>query len=270
MKITAFYHGILHDNKIVLKPNDPRDYGLVNKLFKSKSEREGRTQKEILLKCEIDAAFQHRTFKQLNAVWKLIEVIFMSENPEHRKPTDQEKYELYLDLLELYADRIPNRYNKELRVIHISEANTMAAAHFISNLLYHISTMCNLTTDLEADVRSVLYAWEIWRGKQEHDFSDDIPLEELRERIKFSEASGRQPVEWHHIISRGACPEAIKKSYNLIALTHDEHMELHNLGWNNFLDKYPHLKGKFERAKEKCNKLQVKCNSLDLAQQALE
>lgn len=268
MKISAFFHAVLTNDKIILKVNDFKDFPLIMKLFKSKNERENRTHKEILVKCELDAAFQHRTFKQLNAVFKLVEVIFMSENPEHRKPTQQEKYELYLDLLELYADRIPNRYTNELRVIHISEANTMAGAHFISNLLYHINTMCNLTTDLEADVRQVLYAWEIWRGKEEHDFSDDISVEELRERIRVSEASGRQPVELHHIVTRAACPGAIDKAWNLIALTHDEHMEYHDLGESVFLAKYPHLINRFERAKEKCRQLEQ--STYSLVQMALE
>jgi len=254
LKITSFFHGQLIHNKIVLVPNDPRDNFLIEKLFNSKYQRECRTEKEILLKCEIDAAFQHRTFKQLAAVWKLVEIIFYSENG--RKPTESEKYELYLDLLELYADKIPNRYNNELRVIHISEANTMAAAHFISGLLYHLNTMCNLTNDLEASVRKILYEWEIWRGKQIVDFADEVSVTELRNRIRVSEATGRQPVEFHHIISRGACPLAIDKAWNLIALTDEEHRFFHSAGIGKFLERYPHLKNRFERAKIKCEELQ--------------
>lgn len=271
MKISAFFHAILQNDKIILKANDPRDMFLIQKLFRSKADRENRTHKEILVKTELDAAFQHITFKQRNAVFKLVEVIFMSESENHRKPTEQEKYELYLDLLELYADRIPNRYTNQLRVIHVSESNTMAGAHLISGLLYHLNTMCNLTTDLEADIRQVLYAWEIWRGNQEHDFSDDISVEELRERIRFSEASGRQPVEFHHIISRGACPQAIEKAWNLVALTDYEHKEFHDIGINGFLEKYPHLKNRFERAKNKCSELINNSNKItDLSKIALE
>lgn len=260
MKIKAYFHGILSNNKIILKANDDKDLDLIYKMFKSKSEREQRSNKEILLECELDAAFQRRSFKQLAAVWKLVEVIFESEN--NRKPTEQEKYELYLDLLMLYADKIPNRYNNELRSIHISEANTVVAAHFIDGLLYHLATMCNLTYDQMATVRGVLYAWEIWRGTLDHDINDDRTPEELRKYVRTSEASGRQPVELHHIISRGACPLAIDKAWNLVALTHDEHMEFHQKGWDYFLEKYPHLKGKFERAKKKCSELVQESHSL--------
>lgn len=262
MKIASFFHGMLVGDKIVLKVNDEKDFFNVKKLFKSKTERENRSQKEILLKCEIDAAFQKRSFKQLSAVWKLVEVIFESEN--QRKPVEDEKYELYLDLLELYADKIPNRYNKQLRVIHISESNTVAAAHFIDGLLYHLSTMCSLTDDLQATVRSVLYEWEIWRGKQMHDINDDRTIEEMRKYVVYSEASGRTPVHFHHIVSRGACPAAVDKAWNIMALTPDEHAFFHEQckNWDEFLEVYPHLRGKVEKAQKKCASLVQDVNSL--------
>ena len=96
------------------------------------------------MKCDIDAQFQKRSFKQLNAVWKLVEVIF--ESMENRKPTESEKYDLYLDLLELYADKVPSKLRKDtLRSVHISESNTVAAARFIDGLLYHLATDCQLS-----------------------------------------------------------------------------------------------------------------------------
>ena len=64
MKIVSFFHGCLIQDKVVLKVTDEKDLITLRKLFKSKSEREKRTEKEILLECEIDAAFQKRTFKQ--------------------------------------------------------------------------------------------------------------------------------------------------------------------------------------------------------------
>lgn len=174
MKVTSFFHGALINNKVVLKVNDDKDLFNLQKLFKSKSERENRSNKEILLKCEIDAEFQHRSFKQLRAVWKLIEVIFESENG--RLPVEEEKYELYLDLLELYADKIPNRYNKQLRTIHISESNTVAASHFLEGLLYHLANMCNLM-NTDFFMNSVKIGMSFWT-------SILIYVEKLNERKK--------------------------------------------------------------------------------------
>lgn len=272
MKVTSFFHGVLVNDKIILKVNDEKDLFNIRKMFKSKTERENRSQKEILLKCEIDAAFQKRSFKQLAAIWVLIEVIFESENG--RKPLDYEKYDLYLDLLELYADKIPNRYNNALRSIHISEANTLAAAHFIEGLLYHLSTMCQLNMDQESTVRSVLYQWEIWRGTLEFDINDERTPEELKKYVRFSEASGRGgAIHFHHIVSRGACPAAVDKAWNLMALTPDEHNFFHQQckTWDEFLEVYPHLRGKVENAQKKCALLVQQNNSIgNLADIALE
>lgn len=262
MKVSAFFHGILQNNKVILMVNDPADMINVNKLFKSKLDREHRSQKEILLKCEIDAEFQKRSFKQLAAIWKLIELIFEAEN--FRKPLEFEKYSLYMDLLELYADKIPNRYNNQLRSIHISEANTVAASHFLEGLLYHLCTMCNLNQDQQSTVRSVIYDWEIWRGKQDHDINDDRTIEEMRQYLIFSEASGRTPVHYHHIVSRGACPAAIEKAWNILALTPDEHDFFHQQckNYDEFLEVYPHLRGKIETAYKKCAELMQHKNAI--------
>lgn len=257
MKVTAFFHGLLYKNQIVLRATDEKDFLLIRKMFDSKTKREERTKREILLKCEIDAQFQNRTFKQLRAVWKLVEVIFTSM--EDRKPTDSEKYELYLDLLELYADKTPSRLRSDtLRPVHISESNTVAAARFIDGLLYHLATECKLSYDLEADVRKVLYEWEIWRGKQEHDFMDDMTVTEWRQRAVYSEASGMGGnVDCHHIVSRGAAPQFTDCAWNVLALTRQEHEFFHAHGWNVFLEKYPHLRGKVERAFEKAGHLPI-------------
>lgn len=272
MKVCSFFHGVLKDNIILLKVNDPKDLYNIRRMFKSKKEREDRSQKEILLKCEIDAAFQKRSFKQLAAVWKLIEVIFESEN--ERLPLEEEKYDLYLDLLTLYADKVPNRYNNQLRDIHISEANTVAGSHFIEGLLYHLSTLCDLTQDQDSTVRNILYQWEIWRGKQENDINDERTINDIRQYVKFSEASGRGGVlHLHHIVTRGSCPAAIDKAWNIMVLTEDEHNFFHQQckNWDEFLEVYPHLRGKVEKAYEKAAKLMQEVHAVgNLADEAME
>ncbi len=257
MKITGFFHGILYKNQIVLRATDSKDMQLINKLFESKKSREERSNNEILLKCEIDAQFQKRSFKQLASVWKLVTVIF--ESMENRKPTESERYDLYLDLLEMYADKTPSKIKKDtLRPVHISESNTVAAARFIDGLLYHLATECQLSYDMQADVRKVLYEWEMWRGQQEKDFNDNATVSEWRERAVYSEASGLGGnVDCHHIVSRGSAPQFADCAWNVLALTREEHIFFHQNGWNVFLDKYPHLRGKVERAFRKAGHLAI-------------
>ena len=271
MKICAFFRGRLHQDYVILKPTDSKDLDLVKKMFASKTEREHRNNSEILLECEIDCAFHKRTFKQLRAVWKLVEVIFMNDSENHRKPTQEEKYELYLDLLDVYGDKKPNRFKQNsLRNVHISESDTMQASRFIESLLYHISTQCDLPTDLQATVRSVLYQWQIWRGKQEVDINDNRNIDDLREMVRYSEASGRcERLELAHIVSRGADYADIEESWNIIVLTHDEHRQVqHQHGWDTFLEMYPHLRGRVEKARELAGKLplQKKQTTKELAE----
>ena len=74
-----------------------------------------------------------KTFKQLGAVWKLVEVIY--ESQEGVKPTEDEKYNLYLDLLEEYAERVPSKISpNRTRAVRLSETNTVLAAHFIDGI----------------------------------------------------------------------------------------------------------------------------------------
>ena len=235
MKITGFFNGILYKGQIVLRPTDRKDQLLIDKLFLSKKQREQRSCAEILLKCDIDAQFQKRSFKQLNAVWKLVEVIF--ESMENRKPTESEKYDLYLDLLELYADKVPSKLRKDtVRSVHISESNTVAAARFIDGLLYHLATDC----------------------QQKTDYMDNLTVDEWRKTAKYSEASGvGGDIDCHHIVSRGAAPQFANCAWNVLALTREEHDFFHRCGWPAFLEKYPHLRGKVERAFEKAGHLPI-------------
>lgn len=262
MKIISHFHGCKINDKIVLKPADEKDWPIINKLFENKKNREGRTKQEVLLRCEINAPYQHRTFKQNNAVWILVSIIFQSL--ENRNGTHEELYDLYCDLLEEYADKKPSRINGRLRPVHLSEMNTEQAGRFIDALLYHIATLCELSIDLQSDVRKFIYEWEEWKHKEENEFNEFNSMDELSEKVVYSEASGKGGIlHKHHIVSRGACPAAIDKPWNIMVLTPDEHNFFHQQckTWNEFFEVYPHLKNKVEMAYRKCNELVQKNNS---------
>jgi hypothetical protein len=201
-----------------------------------------------------------------------------------RLPTEEEKYNLYLDLLEVYAERVPNRLNGQTRPIHISEANSLEGSRFIDALLQHLASECDLSTDLQATVQEVLQEWEAWRGGLERDHSDYadaegeqmISEEEWRKTHIYSEASGRGgTIQRAHIVSRGSDTADIEASWNWLALTPEEHEAQHQQGWDEFLRIYPHLKGRVERARRLAQKGQVhgtpkRPTLYDLVQQAME
>jgi hypothetical protein len=246
---------------------------LVLKFFRAKKEREERNQKDFIVQAVIDLPHQKRTFRQNAAVWKLVTVIF--ESMEGRLPDEEEKYNLYLDLLDAYADKVPNRIKGGLRPIHVSEANSLEGSKFIDGLLYHLATECGLQPDLQATVQEVLQEWESWRGGLETDHTDYADdgkkmLTELEWRRKhvYSEASGRGgAIVRAHIVSRGADAADIEKSWNWIALLPEEHEKQHHIGWDAFLEIYPHLRGRVERARKLAGKLELEFKS---AQKAAE
>jgi hypothetical protein len=262
MKIKIPVHAAIHRGYVVLKETDKNGKVLIDKLFAKKNEFERRNNKEYCLWAELDLRYQKRTFKQNSSVWKLIECIWFSMEKE--PPTEEEKYDLYLDLLEAYADKTRNRITGKLRPIHISESNSMEGARFIDGLLYHLAAMCELNMDTQASVIDVMQQWEEWRGSLEidpMDYSDRecsrlLTGKEWREKRLVSEASGRGgDIVRAHIVSRGSDALNIEKAWNWMALLHEEHMQQHEIGWDGFLQIYPHLRGRVERARRLAGKL---------------
>jgi hypothetical protein len=164
-----------NEEYVLLKATCKKDKDLITQFFRRKKELEKRNQKEFFVQAALDLPYQHRTFKQNSTVWKLITVIF--ESMEMRLPDEEEKYALYYDLLDAYADKVPNRIKGGLRPVHISESNSLEGSRFIDGLLYHIATECGLSSDAQATVQEVLQEWEEWRGRLETDHTDFADLE---------------------------------------------------------------------------------------------
>jgi hypothetical protein len=288
MKIRLPLHAALRNGYIVLKEVNKNGKILIDRLFSKKKECEERNGKEYFLQVDLELRYQKRTFKQNSTVWSLVTAIFQGDSENHRLPTEEEKYNLYLDLLEVYADKVPNKLTGGLRPIHISESNSIEGARFIDGLLYHLTTLCALDLDIQAEVIDVMQAWEEWRGSLEQDPVDYADLactrllngEAWREKHLVSEASGQGGrIVRAHIVSRGADAGDIEKSWNWIALLWEEHEEQHRIGWDGFLQIYPHLRGRINRARQLAGKLELEFKNAqkvvqhkpeDLAIEALE
>lgn len=267
MEIRFPARAILRENCcVLLKTTCNQDHDLVLNLFKKKAEWEARNGKEYYLEVRLGLEHQKRTYKQNRTVWALVGAIFQSMSENHRKPTREEETALYYDLLEVYADKVPNRINNTLRPVHISEANSIEGARFIDGLLYHLAKECELDYGTQTTVQELLQQWEAWRGGLERDPVDyaDIACarllteKEWREKHVVSEASGRGGmIQRAHIVSRGADSEDIEAAWNWVALLRDEHEQQHREGWERFLQIYPHLKGKIARARKLAQKMDL-------------
>ncbi|MDR1837567.1 MAG: hypothetical protein LBQ89_07915 [Treponema sp.] len=236
----------------------------MKRLIAKKEEMERRNKHEYMIHAVLELRYQKRTYKQNNSVWALVTAIF--ESMEGRLPDEEEKYGLYLDLLEEYADKIPSRIGGHLRPVHISEADSLQGARFIDGLIYHLSKYCEFETYDYVSVSDAIERWHEWRGRLEIDpvdYADPACTQllteaEWREKNTLSAATGRGgDIELAHIVSRGSDAADIGKAWNWIALTHGEHAEQHRIGWDKFLHIYPHLRGRVDRARRLANKLEL-------------
>ena len=255
MKIRFVGNACLRDGYIICKPVDNADDILVNRLFSKKTEREEKLG-NMYLDIELDLQEKARTYSQLKTAWKLVECIYVSQNME--KPTEEEKYDMYLDLLEVYADKVENTINGEKRPVRLSDGNTASVARFIEGLMYHLSLYADLDFNAQSDVVRLLKEWEAFRSgleKDPLDYSDIgctvlLTEKEWREKKKFSDASGKGGyLELAHIVSKGSDESARDKAWNWLCLTREEHALQHEKGWEEFLRIYPHLKGRVYRAR---------------------
>ena len=259
MKISGYFRARGYYNVAVrafvleLSAFSERDARRLENLILAKRTQEEKIGEEVLLECSLELPSPKRTVKQNSTAFKIISLLF--ESQEGRKPTEGEKKALYYDLLETHADKKPTRGGVRLRPVHLSEATTEQAARFIDGLLFELCTCCDLPQDLQADARQVIYEWEVWRGQQKEDFTASMTEKEWRARAVYSESSGLGgDIELHHILPKGSHPQFADDPENWMALTHWEHKEFHDLGRERFLQKYPHLAGRFERMELKAQK----------------
>lgn len=248
-KINNFMHGCMRGDYIILKPKNKRDIEICQRLFNSKTEREQRRQQEIFIDVSLDIPFQKRSIKQSNLAFKLVDIIFVSM--ENRKPCESERLSLYYELLEVYADREPCRLRDGTKPVHLSQANTVQVANFIDNLIGYVAELTKLPLDQQTEAFEVIKEWEMWRGQQPVDFTAKMTESEWRERAKYSEASGlRTNLDLHHILTKGAHENLRNNPENWMCLTREEHQLFHDKGEKTFIQNFPHLEGRIQKAHE--------------------
>lgn len=199
--------------------------------------------------CNIKTPLKNKSYSQVKTIWKLIEIIFMSQ--EFRKPTEEEKKNLCDDLLDEYGMKRLNVINKKLVPIRISQSDTKACSYFIEGLILHLANYCDLTLKMQTDVKVVIQDWYNYYNTKPIELVENCTVEEYRERHVVSEASCLGgDLHLHHIITKGSDERLRNCTANWLMLTVEEHNQLHNYGEDYFLKKYPHLVTKFNRIKK--------------------
>lgn len=227
----------------------------IEKLFVYKQRRDEKDGGDAGIDFELEVKARAKTFKQHNAIWALLQIMFVSMNGY--KPTKDELYDLYLDVLDLYANKRPNRFNGNLRPVHLSESDVEDAAALIGHIMAVLADFCDLSLDAQSEVRKLFDAWQSWKGdlaKDPMDYDENgnlLTVKAWEERHRLSDASGiGGRLETAHIVSRGANVTLVEDVRNLLRLTPDEHRFQHSQGWEAFLERFPHLKSRVLHARQ--------------------
>lgn len=197
-----------------------------------------------------------KSYKQLQTVWALITIMF--KTMYGRKPTETERQQFHNELLDMYSERRASFLHPgETVPITLREMSNQQMSKFIQCLITEIGESCDLDINDQTEIQQVFFEWQNYMSEQSDDWNDYdndgnlLSMDKWREIHNISFASGKGgPLDLAHIVTRGSDAEDMDKCWNVMMLTHEEHMKQHEIGWNNFCDIYPHLRGRVERAKK--------------------
>lgn len=196
----------------------------------------------------------NKTFDQVKTVFALVDIMF--ESQEGRKPTSQEQDSLYRELLEEFGEREPCIRNPEKTMpVTLSRMSKIQAMKFIDSIIHELAESCDLNNKQQIDVKEI---FEEYQKERSTDIQDPIDYDENGNLLSVSEWAKRNNMSFAtgltknldiaHIVTRGAAPQYKNCCWNFLRLTHEEHMMQHQIGWNEFLQLYPHLRPRVTKA----------------------
>lgn len=214
-----------------------------------------------------------KTYNQLKTAHALMEYLFIAI--KGYKPTKKQKDKFYQQLLEEFSDKVEveDVLHKKtiLEPVSFSNMSIGQLSRFIQSLvqLLHENTQGYLlSADDLVDIKDIFAEWKNYLSNLNEDPTDYdeygnlLSLEDYRLTHTISYASGRVcdsnggGLEMAHIVSRGSDPAFEDKCWNVMMLTHEEHQEImHGLGWNELIRRFPHIRGRVERAINKARKI---------------
>lgn len=205
-----------------------------------------------------------KSYEQIKTVWALITILFKSQY--FRRPSKSELEQLHDELLQDYSSQRPSLLHPGTTVpVRLRDMSTQEMSRFIQSLINEICTSCDLEYDDQMSAKQVFCEWQNYMSSLDLDPNDCnekgdfLSIEEWRPLHLQSFATGRSEtpemqLDLAHIVSRGADQAHKDCCWNVMMLTHEEHMLQHDIGWDNFLELYPHLRGRVERARRLAGK----------------
>lgn len=245
-----------NDNYYCFIPASPADKRFMNSFC-------GEAGNQIItVTAEIKRA--NKTYEQIKLAWALISIC--CEVINGHKPVGDEAEYMCQALYEMYAEEYewqnPLTGEVEKEKITMSKMSKGQMCAFINQIINFLAQDCDLDTTQQIGVKEIFEQYMSFRSELKEDFVDMdaegnyISIEEFRRINTISFASGMGgELDLAHIVSKGTAPQFRDCSWNVCMLTHEEHMLQHKVGWEKFLEIYPHLRGRVERARKMAHKL---------------
>jgi hypothetical protein len=195
-----------------------------------------------------------RSMDQNNLYWALITILAQEIYGQHG--WEEEVHEA---MLSLYAPRIKSKVHGTEIPKRSKDMDSREMTQLIEGVIAEINEAgVNFTEMADFDRYWQEYNKLRFSGGSDNGYRDDESLEQYRYRVNYCEAcrkylrpgTGGYDGQLAHIVSRGTMGE--DATWNILHLCARDHTGTqHQHGWDEFLERYPHLIRKVEMAREK-------------------
>jgi hypothetical protein len=236
MTATVYAEAVIVDGRPGLRL-DPMEWPVTDPIIKRAAAKHQR------IRVTIDLESGRASNLAMNRLYfRLLGILYEAINGE--RPTQEEKEAFHEDFKAAHGLRRPSKLVPgELVPIGLSERDYTAAHHLIEEAFQEIGQMSMAKAD-QGITRELWFDYWQAGGPAYLDETD------FRARATLCAACGRGgAIELCHMTSRGASPDREDDPGNWIPLCHDHHMEQHRVGVKSFLDRYPHLKNRWNKAR---------------------
>lgn len=200
-----------------------------------------------------------KSYQQVKTFWALNDIAYQLENGGVR-PTVAQAQCMYMTFLQMFADKMPSPIKGQPDIpISLSRMSKSQATRFIQSIMNFCLERMGDSVDsaIITDAKELFEELMSYRSSRDIDPIDTdeegnwLSIDEWIARNPVSMANGEsESVETHHMITKGSRPEFRYSVWNLVRLTHHQHIEMiHAKSEDEFLKIYPELKGRFERAR---------------------
>lgn len=182
------------------------------------------------------------------------------------KPKTEDMYWITEEIIERYSPQLQHPVTGEKRAIRPGDPrlDTRGMSLMIQGALNELAQQDIPSEVLNAigpDMRKLWTSWYAWRYDQKENdvlFQDDMDLswEDYCEKYPVCEFTGFGDTEEDmlvrmHIVSGGSDIADYEESWNWIHAKQSIHQQQHadKGGWNKILKRFPHMRGKVERAR---------------------